>query len=306
MRRILPNLLKYGISLLCLLYAFKGVPLAELWQVLQGYPILPMLGAVAVSFAAYAIMGLRLTRANEPPLSFSSAFCAALVGLAINNVLPAKAGEVAKAAWIGRANSLGMDKSLGIIFMERFFDVNVLALLSMWFLLQTGRGGVALLFIGCLLFGWIFLFAIRYRPGLLRFIELIPLPHRITGFIVRFLQAISGQLILRRLLWMSVSSLALWLFYATQMGFVLDGVAGLGLTWGEVLGVFAISSLGMLLPSSPGAVGVYEAVAVTALKAYGVPHSSALAVALFAHMVQFIPVTLIGGAVFLFFPVTEK
>lgn len=108
MRRILPNLLKYGISLLCLLYAFKGVPLAELWQVLQGYRCSPMLGAVAVSFLALCYYGSEAYPRKRAAVIFQLGFCAALVGLAINNVLPAKA-KVAKAAWIGRANSLGMD-----------------------------------------------------------------------------------------------------------------------------------------------------------------------------------------------------
>ena len=66
--------------------------------------------------------------------------------------------------------------------------------------------------------------------------------------------------------------------------------------------IHALSSLGMLLPSSPGAIGVYEAVTVAVLRAHDMPHDQALAAALFAHMAQFIPVTLSGGLVILFFP----
>ena len=62
----------------------------------------------------------------------------------------------------------------------------------------------------------------------------------------------------------------------------------------------------MLLPSSPGAIGVYEAIAVAALRAHDVPHEQALAAALFAHMAQFIPVTLTGGLAMLAFPPDPK
>ena len=109
-----------------------------------------------------------------------------------------------------------------------------------------------------------------------------------------------------RILWMLCSSAVVWALYALQVGIVLNGAAELGLRWTDALGVFALSSLGMLLPSSPGALGVYEAVAVTALTFYGVPRDQALAAALADHMVQFIPVTAAGGLVLLLCPSRGK
>ena len=87
-----------------------------------------------------------------------------------------------------------------------------------------------------------------------------------------------------------------------QMFLCLNFVAGLGLGWNGVLSIFAVSGLSMLLPSSPGAIGVYEAFTVTLLKRYGVEPDAALAIALVSHMIQFIPVTLIGGLIFAMFP----
>ena len=60
------------------------------------------------------------------------------------------------------------------------------------------------------------------------------------------------------------------------------------------------------LTSAPGAIGVYEAFAVTILKSYGVKPEAALAVALFSHAAQFIPITLVGGVVCFFFPHQNK
>jgi uncharacterized protein (TIRG00374 family) len=53
--------------------------------------------------------------------------------------------------------------------------------------------------------------------------------------------------------------------------------------------------LSMILPSPPAAVGVFEAAALVALKAYGIPYSSALPYALVLHLVNFVPFVLIGG-----------
>ena len=302
MKRLLLGLLRYGVSILCLAYAFHGVPLADLWAVLRRFPVLPMLATVLISFAAYAVMAVRFMFMRRPRLTFRSTFCASLVGLALNNVLPAKAGEIAKAAWIGRENGLSFDTSLGLVFMERFFDVNVLALLSLWFMWALGQRRTALTLVACLALGWAVLFLLRGRPAWVELWGKLPLPERVTDFLKRFTLALVEQTTPGRLVWMTLSSFALWSFYAMQTGMALDGAAGLGLGLSETVAVFALSSLGMLLPSSPGALGVYEAVFVTALTAYNVPRDQALAVALFCHMAQFIPVTLAGGLVVLAFP----
>ena len=47
--------------------------------------------------------------------------------------------------------------------------------------------------------------------------------------------------------------------------------------------------LSMILPSPPGAIGVFEGAALIALKAYGVPHPQALPYALVLHAVNFVP-----------------
>ncbi len=291
--------------MLCLVYVFHGVPLSDLWEAMRRFPVIPMLATVLTGFVAYAVMGVRLMFMNpegHPHLAFRSTFCASLVGLALNNVLPAKAGEIAKAVWVGRDHGLSLNTSLGIVFMERFFDVNVLALLSLWFLWEQGQVKVMSLFLLCLAGGWGLLFLFRARPEWAHFWERLPLPSKITNFLTRFTLSLVEQMSPRRIAWMTVSSLFLWLFYALQTGVCLNWAAGLGFSWTETVAVFALSSLGMLLPSSPGAVGVYEAVMLTALTAYNVPRDLALAVALFAHMAQFIPVTVTGGLVFLLSP----
>jgi len=302
-KRTLWLVLKYGISAACLFYVFRDVPLTDLSAALKLYPVSPILAVVVVSFAAYSVMGLRLAYMSYPPLSFRSTICATLVGLAINNVMPAKAGEIAKAMWIGLENGVPSTKAIGIVFMERFFDVNVLALLSFWFLWIWGERFLVTVFLTCLAAGWCVLVIFRKNQTLAeRFTGLFG-----RGWLRMFVsQALSGVLdnmSPRRLAWLSITSLTSWSLYTAQMFLCLNVVAGLALGWDAVLSVFAVSGLSMLLPSSPGAIGVYEAFTVTILKRYGVEPGDALAVALVSHMLQFIPVTLLGGIIFAAFPV---
>jgi uncharacterized membrane protein YbhN (UPF0104 family) len=289
--------LKYSVSVFCLAYAFWDVPLTDLAA--ARYSAAPMFGALAVSFAAYAMMGVRLSYMTTPPLSFRSTFCATLVGLAMNNVFPAKAGEITKAAWMGRDNGVPLQKTLGIVFMERFFDVNVLTLLNLWFLWDMGEHQTAALFAACLACGWSVLFFFRLCPRWAK---------RFTGlfgsgglgrFVSLALLGVLENMSARRLAWLSASSLVVWCFYALEMLFCVNGVAGLSLPLTAALFVFAVSGLGTLLPSSPGAVGVYEAVTVAALERCGAAPDMALAAALFSHALQFLPVTLVGSVIFL-------
>jgi len=52
--------------------------------------------------------------------------------------------------------------------------------------------------------------------------------------------------------------------------------------------------LGMILPSPPAAVGVFEGAALIALGTYGIPHSSALPYAVVLHLVNFVPYIVVG------------
>ena len=301
-KRAMWVVLKYGISAACLFYVFRDVPLADLSAALKRYPIPPIFAAVVVSFAAYSVMGLRLSYMADPPLSFRSTFCGTLVGLAINNVLPAKAGEIAKAVWIGIENGVSSQKTIGIVFMERFFDVNVLALLSFWLLWIIGERSMVAAFVTCLVLGWFVLAIFRKNQALAeRFTGLFG-KGRLGMFVSSALSGVLDNMSPGRLVWLSITSLTSWSLYTVQMFLCLNVVAGLSLGWEGVLSVFAVSGLSMLLPSSPGAIGVYEAFTVTLLSRHGVEPDAALAIALVSHMIQFIPVTLAGGLIFAVFP----
>jgi uncharacterized membrane protein YbhN (UPF0104 family) len=59
--------------------------------------------------------------------------------------------------------------------------------------------------------------------------------------------------------------------------------------------VMVAIGLGMILPSPPAAVGVFEGATLIALRAYGLPHSTALSYALVLHLMNFVPFVLVGG-----------
>ena len=99
----------------------------------------------------------------------------------------------------------------------------------------------------------------------------------------------SGRIGLIAFFWTLVSWLVLGAsFWCLMLGFDfgLSPVAGL-------LVVIA-TGLSHLLPSGPAAVGVFEAAAVVALGAYGIPQTQALSYALVVHALNVVPFLLAG------------
>ena len=79
-----------------------------------------------------------------------------------------------------------------------------------------------------------------------------------------------------------------WIVLGFSYWFVMRAFdLGLSPVAGELV-VIGIG-LAMVLPSSPGAIGVFEAATVVVLKAYGVDNSVALSYALLLHALNVIP-----------------
>jgi uncharacterized protein (TIRG00374 family) len=87
-----------------------------------------------------------------------------------------------------------------------------------------------------------------------------------------------------------------WLVMALSFWLVM---IALGLHLPPVAGLFVVIAvgLGMVIPSSPAALGVFEAAAVVALLPYGVGKSLALSYALAVHAVNFVLYTAGGAAI---------
>jgi uncharacterized membrane protein YbhN (UPF0104 family) len=95
-----------------------------------------------------------------------------------------------------------------------------------------------------------------------------------------------------------VSGICVWLIEGSV--FVIAcwhfGLGHLSLDAGYL--TLAIVSFGLLVPSGPGYVGVFQWMAILALRLFGVSDDTALAFGLTVHACQFIPITIWGFAIF--------
>jgi glycosyltransferase 2 family protein len=298
------------ITLVCLGLAFYQVNLQELLGALAGADYRLIVPAMLLWLLGYCIRTLRWRTllAGSKVGSPVSLFGVLMVGFATNNLLPARLGELARAYLLRRQTGLRKTFVLASIFLERIFDG--LALVAMLVILSAlielpgwGREvelAASLLFVGVALGVTVLL----YRSDLVaRLVEIVarPLPRRIGTFAVGAFGAfVSGLGSMRRpdvVIGSSVLSVVVWCIeWAAYI--VVASAFSLGLTPGQLAAACAfllvVVNLGIMLPAAPGYVGTFQFFAVSALAVWGVPREPALAVAIVAHLAQYVLVTAIG------------
>jgi glycosyltransferase 2 family protein len=229
---------------------------------------------------------------------------ALIVGQFVNSVLPFRAGDAARIVVLRPLGGPGRVETAGTVVVERVFDV--LGLLLLLFVLLpvvpevTWLRAAGVLVIVLVLALALAVAALRVygeraigfflRPlARLPFLSEARVDAATRNLTVGVIALRSGRIALIAFSWTLVSWLVLGAsFWCLMLGFDfgLSPVAGL-------LVVIA-TGLSHLLPSGPAALGVFEAAAVVALGAYGIPQTQALSYALVVHALNVLPFLLAG------------
>jgi uncharacterized protein (TIRG00374 family) len=233
----------------------------------------------------------------------------------VNNVLPARAGEFARAYALKKEVQVPFATGLASLVVDRLFDAIVLLLLAAVALLDpelsgtqtiagrplssfaTGAGAVVLI----LLVGT---YALIFFPTqLLRMFEFFA--RRVSPSVEargrRVLQTfIDGLSVLRspgRFAAVFAWSIAHWLLNAVGIWLAFKAV-GITAPFSAALFIQAFIALGTAVPSAPGFFGVFEYMSIEGLSVYGIGRQEAATWAIGYHLFSFIPITLIGAYYF--------
>ena len=280
----------------------------------------PLLFAAA-TFCATAIFALRARRwqtilepvaANIP---LGPLWRATAVGMMVNNVVPARAGEIARAYALTKEAPIPFAASLASLAVDRLFDAIVLLLLAATALLdpalpsaQTFAGrplgsfaAGAVTIVVLLLIG---LYVLVFFPKqLLRLFELFArrvspsVEERGRAVLETFVRGLSVLRSPGRFAAVFGWTLAHWLLNALGFWFAFKAV-GINAPFSAALFLQAFIALGTAVPALPGFFGVFEYMSVQGLAVYGVSQQQAATWAIGYHLFSFIPITLIGAYYF--------
>jgi uncharacterized protein (TIRG00374 family) len=95
----------------------------------------------------------------------------------------------------------------------------------------------------------------------------------------------------------AVLSVVIWACYGSIIHLVLyafDFLSLYHLPWSTSLIVLVVTTIGIVVPSSPGYVGTYHWLCQISLAMFGVPGGPALSFAILTHGVNFLPVLILG------------
>lgn len=238
---------------------------------------------------------------NKP--TFSKSFFIVNEGYLLNNLFPLRAGEFARAIFMGQASGLGPYHVLTTIVIERAFDLAMAAILvlvslplalGMDWAKPVATAALVMVLIGL---GALFLMA-RYNAAVRRWIEKIaehnPFIKRVLvpriGSLLDGLEALTNPAqFLIALFWILMS----WLLWVSTHFVMLRSIVPEAPFWWAAF-ADGILALGAAVPSAPASLGVFEASLVGALTLLGVQINAAVAYAIVMHFLSFCSTGIFG------------
>ena len=258
------------VSIVFLFLAIRGTDLGAVWSTLQGVRPLPLLGAVACMGVVYWLQAARWRRIADTRLTQRRFVEMVVAGVAVNNVLPGRVGDFSARAGCraARTRTVGASRPSCSTAASTSWRSSRFLLVSLPFV--TDEGWVDRIVVGSVLVLAVLAVLLaaarsytRRRPRSRRTHRGLP-----RRFLRDTLEGLSDPLSAERgLVWFGMS-VAAWGAWA--LGAILVGRAvGVELTLVDAIFVTAALNLGVAIPSSPGFVGTYQWLGVSALALFG-------------------------------------
>lgn len=308
------NALGIALSLGLLGWTLRGIDPAKVWAILAD----SNLGYFALaSLCGTLIVPLRAIRWRiilspvAPDVPYSLLWRATAIGVMGNNVLPARAGEFARAYALSRETpSVSFASAFASLAVDRVFDAFVVLLLMLVAMAMPGFPDLLLggrhvsdyvyggAIVACAALGALYLL-VFFPQRLIVIFEWI-MRRVAPRFEERGRQALlnfaSGLGVLRHparffavLMW----TLAHWVLNGFAFLFAFRAV-GITAGFGAALLLQGLIAIGVAVPSAPGFFGVFEYIGKQGLGLYGVDPTLATSWAIGFHLLTYIPITAIG------------
>lgn len=124
------TVLGFTISVVLLYFSLKGIQFHEIWATLKRTNLALAFTPVVFIGLAISLSSFRWSRVAGATVRFSETFTALLIGMFINNVLPARLGEVARGYVLSHKKNLSFTYAFSTVLLDRFFDLTGLLLLT--------------------------------------------------------------------------------------------------------------------------------------------------------------------------------
>ena len=298
------------IAAVFLFLAFRKVDFLQMWLALKQAKYWYFGPALAIMFFSHWLRALRWRYLMAPiaKVDMKTLFSSLLIGYMANTFLPAHLGEFIRAYLVGRKHPVRSSAVFATIVIERIIDVFTLLILMALTIVVfpfpdwvRTSGYISFGFIAALFILLLLMKKYRQQASAILDILLKPLPstlsHRINELLHSFLDGVVGLKSRRHYVIVVALSILIWFCYGFifQIGlWAFDFVHIYKTPWMTSLVLLVITTIAVVVPSSPGYVGAYHYLCQLSLGFFNVPKSEALTFAFVIHGVNFLPILIIG------------
>jgi uncharacterized protein (TIRG00374 family) len=296
------------ISAAAVYLSLRKIDFNALWTALQSVNFIFFIPAVGGQLIIFLLKGTGwryLLLPAKKDIRVISTTTVLIIGLMVNNLLPAKMGEFARGYLIGEREKLSKTLCLSTVAIEHLLDILILTFfliillpfvsLPPWLRSSGIFVGLAAMGIIVILFimtrreekflGWINRF-LQFLPN--RFREKF---QRILNHIFQGLRVVKGRYIFYAfaaifLMWITV----FWVAYLVMLA------CGLSLPFQAAVMAIVFAAFGKIIPSSPGAIGTFHYLVILVMMSFQVPKEAALGYAIILHALMFLLETFLGIA----------
>ena len=299
-----------------LYFAFRGI---EFDRVMANVRHANIALLVLSAITATAIFPLRARRWRpilepiEPDIPMSRLWSATAIGMMINNVVPARAGEFARAYALSRSTpTVPFPAAFASLAVDRLFDAVVVfglmfgAMLDPAFPSGVQFGGrpvaqYAVIGVAIIAVVLVAMYGLILFPG-----RVLSLYELVARRLVPRLEARGRDALLGLANGLSVLTtpkhfasvlgwtILHWLVNALAFWFAFRAV-GITAPFSAALFLQGIIAIGVAVPQAPGFFGAFEGFGKVGLAVYGVPPDQAITWAIGFHFLSYVPITVIGA-----------
>jgi uncharacterized protein (TIRG00374 family) len=282
------------VTILCLWLVLRQINLQETARHISSVSFGTIVTLVCLYLFGFVVRGIR-SFILLPQTGFQTSLLGVFAGYAANNILPARLGEFVRAHVVGQRSSVRRSTVFASIVIERILDGFAIVIflmigsahleLPLW-ADNLRKAGIAIFVVGLLGVLGLSFFADKISSKLPQ--------GRIFETIRGLLEGCkAASRSVPVLFGVVATSFLVWGIEGVMFAAALEPL-GIQVPAMTALFVMGVINLGVLLPSSPGFVGVFQYFGVLAFSAVGVEANVATAYAVIVHICQLLPVTLIG------------
>jgi len=286
-----------AVSIIFLWLAMRNIHLVDLWAALSRTDM-PIVGLVCLIYGLFFLTkGIRWKYILSPiqDIAIRDLFPPLMIGIMVSDTLNVYLGEVVRTYYLSKQVHLRKSSILASIFLERTIDVlTILFLLATTLLFSQNApdeiktAGIVFGLMGCLSLLLIYLFVHWKSASEALFRRVIQwLPQNKQAYCLEQLQLVrAGFGSMQKpnlILTCGIISVVQWIFMGLANYFSILAV-GVEVPISAAFLTMGFIAFGMVLPSSPGHIGIIQFCYVLALGSYGVSASDAFSAAIIFHI----------------------